>query len=651
MELKAGKRTTKEIKKFLNASYKTNPKENIEGFVLDKSLSKETGKVYHNPETGETIVVHRGTQGIMDWKNNVAYALGNYEKTDRYKKGKSIQDKAEKKYGAENISTLGHSQGSILARKLGKDTKEIININPAYLLEKPAENEYTIRSSGDVVSALYAPVAKTRQIFSPKTSKERDITIPAERNSNILDEHSYKILDRLGDKQIGAGNNISSNNIMEGGKRFNRLGYTGEDIDFIGGGIFTNNNNGAVGTAHLNQGTNPYGTRGGASIFKSVGKAFDKVGKSAKKTFAPVGKALDKATKGLSTATDAINPMALALKDKKTSKLMRQSGDTTRDYIVPAIVSAGKPVFDATMMAASTAATGNPVLGKVVGDAMWDNMVTKTGSDLRKNQKSKELGSAATILGEAAASSIGGKSRYRLKGGMMNEVTPNPTPDITPTGTPVGEIDDDILQELINIVTQRATPQRLTRFRTLVRGNISGFITTLNEHFGNLPAQSQQRILFERHFPDYEDNVTVAGGRNCKAIKRLSVKGGGRSILQKLYDLVNPPASFEIWRERNQQRRFTKAEKDYINDQHKVLKLRQDADAFEKDAKEKYKQSKKSASEYGEFEDITPLQAERLTMENEDFASKDLGTEGRIAKEDSDYSMNGNGRKRRIKRL
>lgn len=650
MELKAGKRTTKEIKKFLNASYQTKPKENIEGFILDKSLSKDTGKVYHNPDTGETIVVHRGTQGITDWGNNVAYALGNYEKTDRYKKGKSIQDKAEAKYGAENISTLGHSQGSILARKLGKDTKEIINVNPAYLLEKPAENEYTIRSSGDAVSALYAPVAKTREIFSPKISKERDITIPAERNSNILDEHSYKILDRLGEKQIGAGNNISSNNIMKGGKRFNRLGYNGEDIDFIGGGVMTNNNNGAVGTAHLNQGTNPYGTRGGASIFKSVGKAFDKVGKSAKKTFAPVGKALDKASKGLSTATDAINPMTYALKDKGTSKLMNQSGNTTHDYILPAVVQAGKPVFDATMMAASTAATGNPLLGKVVGDTMWNEMVTKTGSDLRKNQKSKVLGEVATAVGETAASSIGGKSRYR--GGMMNEVTPNPTPDITPTGTPVGEIDDDILQELINIVTQRATPQRLARFRTLVRGNISGFITTLNGHFGNLPAQSQQRVLFERHFPDYEDNVTVGNGRNCKAIKKLSVRGGGRSILQKLYDLVSPPASFEIWRERNQQRKFTKAEKDYINDQHKVFKMRQDADAFEKDAKEKYKQSKKSAGEYGEFEEITKLEAERLTMENEDFASKNLGTESQIAKEDAEYLMDGNGRrKRRNKRL
>lgn len=545
MELKAGKRTTKEIKKFLKASYQKNPKKNIEGFELDKSLSKDTGKVYHNPDTGETVVVHRGTQGITDWGNNVAYALGNYEKTDRYRKGKNIQEKAEKKYGAENISTLGHSQGSILARKLGKDTKEIINVNPAYLLEKPAENEYTIRSSGDAVSALYAPVAKTRQIFSPKTSKERDVTIPAEKGSNILDEHSYNILDRLGDKQIGAGNNISSNNIMKGGRRYSRLGYNGEDIDFIGGGIFTNNNNGAVGTAHLNQGTNPYGTRGGASIFKSVGKAFDKVGKSAKKTFAPVGKTLDKATKGLATAADAVNPMTYALKDKGTSKLMAQSGDTTHDYILPAVVQAGKPVFDATMMAASTAATGNPLLGKVVGDALFNEMVTKPGYDLRKNQKSKVLGEVATAVGETAASSIGG------------------------------------------------------------------------------------------------------AGRNCRAEKRLSVRGGGRSILQKLYDIVNPPASFEIWRERNQQRRFTKAEKDYINDQHKALKMRQDADAFEKDAKEKYKQSKKSASEYGEFEDITKLEAERLTMENEDFASKDLGTEGQIAKEDKEYSMDGNGRRKR----
>jgi len=637
---KGGKRTAKEINQFLEASYRDTPPEKIGNFILDKELSKKTATVYYNPTTDEAVVAHRGTLGLTDWANNLAYAVGAYDYTPRYKQGKSIQDKAEAKFGKDNISTLGHSQGSIIARKTGKDTKEIINVNPAYTFETPAKNEYTIRSSGDVVSSLYAPVAKARKVLYPKYSEERDIIIPAKSKMDILGEHSYNILNRLeNDREIGE-NNISTNTIMKGGKRSRSLGYDGDDIDFIGGGIFTG---GSVGTAYENIGTTPYGVIGGANIIKSIGKSLKKVGKSTKKTFAPVGKSLDTASKGLVKATDAINPMTYALKNKGTSKLMAQSGDTTHDYILPAVVSAGKPIYDATMMAASTAATGNPLLGKVAGDTLWNEMVAKKGYNPEKNQKSKELGQLSGAFGKAVAkpysAGLGGfrllngggagastvapdgnnynflreylkdylnqrlinffpnnipyktqkintfvnnfinsrsgnylqqliddiheevftpppqfyyfeeeiatdyhdhlilsqgeeakvasgrvagrkPKKMKIKGGMMNEVTPQPTPVVTPTGTPVGEIDDDILQELINIVTQRATPQRLSRFRQLVRGNISGFITTLNGHFGNLAAQNAQRVLFERHFPDYEDSVTVGAGRKPKKMKK-----------------------------------------------------------------------------------------------------------------------------------
>jgi hypothetical protein len=162
--------------------------------------------------------------------------------TPRYKKGKSVQDKAEKKYGKENISTIAHSQGAVLARKLGSDTKEVINVNPLYTFERPKKNEYNIRSSTDVVSGLYAPVAKVREVLYPHYSKKHDITIPSQSATDVLEEHSLRILDRLGDKEIGvgAGNNISFNSIMKsGGRRTKELGYTGDDIDWCGGGQTT----------------------------------------------------------------------------------------------------------------------------------------------------------------------------------------------------------------------------------------------------------------------------------------------------------------------------------------------------------------------------------------------------------------------------
>lgn len=180
------------IKKIMKASYKDAP-ERIGDFILDHDLSNEYAVVYYNPSTGQAVVCHRGTTTAYDWTNNLMYAVGRYKSTDRYKIGKLTQEKAIKKYGAKNISTLGHSQGAALARELGKDTKEIITLNPAYKGEKPLKNEYNIRSSGDVVSAALWG-----------TKRGHDLVIPA-KGYNVLDEHMIDILDRVDqNKMFGA---------------------------------------------------------------------------------------------------------------------------------------------------------------------------------------------------------------------------------------------------------------------------------------------------------------------------------------------------------------------------------------------------------------------------------------------------------------
>ena len=189
--LSGGALSINHIKKMLKASYKDAP-DRIDDFILDRSISGQYGVVYHNPKTGQTVVAHRGTKEAMDWKNNGFYALGKYEHTTRYQEGLKIQRKAEKKYGVNNISTIGHSQGAILARTLGNNTKEVITLNPAYKGEKPLKNEYNIRSSRDVVSAgLWG------------TNRGHDLVIPA-KGYNLLGEHMIDILDRVDqNKMIG----------------------------------------------------------------------------------------------------------------------------------------------------------------------------------------------------------------------------------------------------------------------------------------------------------------------------------------------------------------------------------------------------------------------------------------------------------------
>lgn len=184
-----------ELKQMLKASYNEKPPDYIEGWQLDPVLSNETAKVYFNPENNFAVVSHRGTKGLKDWKNNLAYAFGNYKSTDRYKKGKEVQKQVFEKYGKDNTITVGHSQGSILAHSLGKEGKEVINVNPANKFERPNKNEINIRSSGDVISMNTA----LNNVLYPNLSK-RDITINT-GSVNPLKNHDLDILDNVKKKK------------------------------------------------------------------------------------------------------------------------------------------------------------------------------------------------------------------------------------------------------------------------------------------------------------------------------------------------------------------------------------------------------------------------------------------------------------------
>ena len=182
-----------------------NPNKELNGYNLDDSISNKTGKIYYNPETNHTIVSHRGTKGVKDWANNVAYMTGLYDYTHRSKQGKRLQEKASKKYGDENISTVGYSQGAINASKYGANSKEIINVNRAYnpLISNPKnKNEYNIRSSKDLISAPKLLNDKIVSITNPKWSRKHNLTIDAKSN-NPLTEHNSDILQRLPNKKVG----------------------------------------------------------------------------------------------------------------------------------------------------------------------------------------------------------------------------------------------------------------------------------------------------------------------------------------------------------------------------------------------------------------------------------------------------------------
>ena len=193
-EKKGGAVKVDTLKGMLKATYSDEAAREIDGYRLDRGLSKGKSKVYYNPDTKHAIVAHRGTSGFTDWFNNLAFAVGGeegYKLTPRYKEAEEQQRKAQEKYGAKNISTIGHSQGGLQAELLGKDSGEIITLNKA---TRPFEslkqkNQTDIRSKGDIVSKLNP--------FEPNY----DYKIKAE-TKNPLKEHSTDILSRLPREEI-----------------------------------------------------------------------------------------------------------------------------------------------------------------------------------------------------------------------------------------------------------------------------------------------------------------------------------------------------------------------------------------------------------------------------------------------------------------
>jgi hypothetical protein len=165
----------KSTKRFLAASYE--PGKKIPGNVYDHHLSGKRVSVYHNPTTGKTVVAHRGTASLTDWvKTNVPMALG-YEGGRRFKHAKKIQRQAEKKYGAKNVTTMGHSLGGRIAEKVGKKSAAIITYNkaatPKSIRQTTPKKQTDIRTPYDPVSVL-SKVQKRRGKLVTLKAKTKD---------------------------------------------------------------------------------------------------------------------------------------------------------------------------------------------------------------------------------------------------------------------------------------------------------------------------------------------------------------------------------------------------------------------------------------------------------------------------------------------
>jgi len=155
-KLKGGKLSQKELKDFVDASYKKKgDTKNINGYILDEELSTKRNKVYHNPITNETKHVIAGTEGTFgDWSNNLHLLTGTHHTTKRYKDSEDIQKKANAKYG-KNVNLVSHSQSGQIAKELAKRNlagQENTSLNPAIFGDSTGVD--VVKSNADLVSAL-----------------------------------------------------------------------------------------------------------------------------------------------------------------------------------------------------------------------------------------------------------------------------------------------------------------------------------------------------------------------------------------------------------------------------------------------------------------------------------------------------------------
>jgi hypothetical protein len=190
--LKGGSLSPDTIQALLKKSYEKKLS-SFKDFEIDKSLSGQRVQVYYNPALKQAVVVHRGSSGAKDWLVNDAGLLVGY-RGKRFSHAQDIQKQAQKKYGAKNVTTIGHSLGAKIAEEVGQKSKEIITLNkPTVDTKKVSDKQFDIRASSDLVSGL-----------SGIASSNNKTTIPSGFR-NPISEHSTDVLSRLPNKPIGKG--------------------------------------------------------------------------------------------------------------------------------------------------------------------------------------------------------------------------------------------------------------------------------------------------------------------------------------------------------------------------------------------------------------------------------------------------------------
>ena len=164
----------------------------LKGFKTDTELSTIDNLVLHNPETGETHISYRGTTDrplsktrsfFNDWKINGEIAGGSTH-SKRIQQAEKQIDQVIAKYGKNNLTTSGHSQGGHVSYEMAvRHDVEGHHYNPAI-------NRKQVKMSAKYASnASKQTVYKTHLDFaSPLSNKLKNSKVV--HVSNLVDKDS-----------------------------------------------------------------------------------------------------------------------------------------------------------------------------------------------------------------------------------------------------------------------------------------------------------------------------------------------------------------------------------------------------------------------------------------------------------------------------
>ncbi len=191
------------LKEFIDLSYRGNTSIAPAGYDIDSPLSDSRVKVYAKKGSNDKdiVVTHRGSVGLNDWMDNASYMFrGKVKGTSTYNLHRERHKRAVDKYGASNITAIGHSRAGLYLQELQKEfpIKENITYNKASgfhdIGRQNDPNQTDVRVGNDVVSLLAPLQRRNNAIVNISGTKN-----PFDFNA----AHQTGEINKVGDQFIG----------------------------------------------------------------------------------------------------------------------------------------------------------------------------------------------------------------------------------------------------------------------------------------------------------------------------------------------------------------------------------------------------------------------------------------------------------------